>query len=180
LFGIHANCTKIKINLGYSKIITYLCIEYKFILNTMLEKACDYLVDFGIKPSVQRIAVMGYLMEHRTHPTADRIYDDLVTGMPTLSRMTVYNTLAVLARQGAILKLDLDSGTTHWDGDTTPHAHFICTRCGMIHDIFPEVANWQQMLASAPLPEGAQVSDTQLTYKGICAKCNKTDNHINN
>ncbi len=119
-------------------------------------------------------------MEHRTHPTADRIYADLAPAIPTLSRMTVYNTLSVLAERGAVLKLDLDGSSTHWDGDTSPHAHFVCTRCGAIHDIFPEAQERHRLLGTATLPEGASIAEVQLTYKGLCAKCNKTDKHIDN
>ena len=37
----------------------------------------NYLQAHGIKPSLQRMAVMTYLIEHRTHPTADEIYTAL-------------------------------------------------------------------------------------------------------
>ena len=43
------------------------------------------LQNHHIKPSVQRIAIMNYLMEHRTHPTVDEniygivsLYTDIV------------------------------------------------------------------------------------------------------
>lgn len=142
----------------------------------MYTEAYRYLLNYGIRPSLQRIAVMDYLMTHRTHPCADEIYSALAVSIPTLSRTTVYNTLAMLTEKGAILSLDLDPGQMHYDGDTSPHAHFICTRCGAIHDIFPEAEGWRGLLAAAPPPEGAFVSDTQLSYKGICAKCNMTNN----
>ncbi len=138
----------------------------------------DYLSGYGIRPSLQRMAVMEYLMTHRTHPTADEIYSALAPVIPTLSRTTVYNTLSMLAACGAIQSLDLDGGRMHYDGDTTPHAHFICTRCGTIHDIFPETQEWHRTLAHVPPPAGATVTEMQLSYKGLCAKC--TTLNINN
>ena len=42
------------------------------------------LQNHNIKPSVQRIAIMTYLMEHRTHPTVDEIYTALAPSIPTL------------------------------------------------------------------------------------------------
>ncbi|MBR4922900.1 MAG: transcriptional repressor, partial [Bacteroidaceae bacterium] len=56
-------------------------------------KTYEYLLSFGIKPSVQRIAIMDYLMTHRTHPAIDEIYLALCEDIPTLSKTTVYNTL---------------------------------------------------------------------------------------
>ncbi|MDR2882483.1 MAG: transcriptional repressor [Alistipes sp.] len=142
----------------------------------MDKKVHDYLSGYDIRPSLQRIAVMEYLMTHKTHPTADEIYIALAPAIPTLSRTTIYNTLSTLLSCGAIQSLDLDSGRMHYDGDTSPHAHFICTRCGAIHDIFPASGHWEQALAAVPPPEGTAVSGAQLSYKGLCAKCNKTDN----
>ncbi len=64
----------------------------------------------------------------------------------------------------------------HYDGDTSPHAHFICTRCGAIHDIFPAPRHWERATAAVPPPQGTSVTAAQLSYRGLCAKCNKTDN----
>ena len=55
------------------------------------------LQNHNIKPSVQRIAIMNYLIEHRTHPTVDEIYTALSPSIPTLSKTTVYNTLKLLS-----------------------------------------------------------------------------------
>ena len=38
-----------------------------------MDTAKQYLIENGIKPSVQRLAIMMYLLEHRTHPTVDEI-----------------------------------------------------------------------------------------------------------
>lgn len=46
------------------------------------------LQNHNIKPSVQRIAIMNYLIEHRTHPTVDEIYTALSPSIPTLSKTT--------------------------------------------------------------------------------------------
>ncbi len=146
----------------------------------MHSEAQKYLLSYGIRPTLQRMAVVAYLMKNRTHPAADDIYAALVSVIPTLSRMTVYNTLEMLAEKGAVLSLDLDAGRTHYDGDTSPHAHFLCTRCGAIHDIFPEAEGWRRMEEAVPPPPGASISDTQLSYKGICPKCNTTNNDISN
>lgn len=144
----------------------------------MYKVAHKYLTERGIRPSLQRMAVMDYLLTHKTHPSVDEIYSALAPSIPTLSRTTVYNTVSMLGRHGTILVLDIDGGKTHYDGDTTPHAHFICTRCGVIHDIFPEPEDWRRMLAATPPPAGSYISDTQLSYKGLCAECNrKRDNN---
>lgn len=135
--------------------------------------AREYLQSFGIRPSVQRVAVMHYLLTHRTHPTVDEIYSELVNEIPTLSRTTVYNTLHLLYEHGAILALCIDGVNTHFDGYTSPHAHFMCSQCGKIYDVdLDDVA-----FVERNTPKNASiVTDAQLYYKGVCAACASKSN----
>ena len=82
-------------------------------MNTNIN-ARDYLEKCGIKPSLQRIAVVEYLMENRIHPTADDIYHALCILVPTLSKTTVYNTLKLFAYQGAVQVLTIKERYFHW------------------------------------------------------------------
>ena len=34
----------------------------------------EYLLSYNIKPSVQRIAIMDYLLKHHTHPCIEAVY----------------------------------------------------------------------------------------------------------
>ena len=62
--------------------------------------AINCLKKSGVKPSLQRIAILDYLLSHATHPAVDEIYETLVKDIPTLSRTTVYNTLHLFAENG--------------------------------------------------------------------------------
>lgn len=125
------------------------------------------LLEFGIKPSLQRIAIMEYLMKHLTHPTADMIFNDLYPSIPTLSKTTVYNTLKLFEEQGAIHAVSIDEKNVRYDADLSPHAHFKCKRCGSVND-FP--------LSNVYISEGIdsgdfQVTDCHVYYKGYCKQC---------
>lgn len=130
--------------------------------------AKEHLIKFGIRPSIQRVAVMSYLLNHRTHPTVDEIYSALSPAMPTLSRTTVYNTLHLLYEHGAIMVLVIDGVNAHFDGFTHPHAHFLCTSCGKVYDV--ELDNTSFVERNTP-HNAAVITDTQLYYKGICKSC---------
>lgn len=135
----------------------------------MPAKIKKYLQERGINPSVQRLAVMHYLMNHFTHPTVDEIYTHLSANMPTLSRTTVYNTLKLLAEKGAVLQLTIDEKNVRYDGNTDPHAHFICLGCGCVHDVKPirlEHVNLTQY-------KNLRITETQVYYKGYCEECLK-------
>lgn len=129
----------------------------------------DYLLEYGIRPSVQRIAVMNYLRTHFTHPTVDEIYLALIDDIPTLSRTTVYNTLKLLVRHGAVAAIDIDRQCERFDADISIHAHFMCDECGCIMDI--AVPDSSFLTASAP--EEVEIRSINLNYKGVCGKCCK-------
>lgn len=129
-----------------------------------------HLEEHGVKPSLQRIAIMEYLATHKTHPTAEDIYLDLVQTMPTLSRTTVYNTLKLFAQKGAALSLNIDDKNIHYDGDVSVHAHFRCLKCGAILDIFPQQVG--QILDICIQSVGdITITETQVYYKGYCNNC---------
>lgn len=138
-------------------------------LQEMSENAAyDALVAHDIKPSVQRLAVMGYLSAHHTHPTADEIYNALVGQIPTLSKTTVYNTLRLFVRQGAATMLTIDGHNACFDGVTTPHAHFLCRCCGRVFDV-PAAGLLQE--SASLLPEGFRTESVDLYYRGLCHQC---------
>ncbi len=130
----------------------------------------DYLVKYGIKPSVQRIAIMEYLMKHRTHPAADEIYEILLERIPTLSKTTVYNTLKLFAEQGALQVLGIDERNIRYDIDTSRHAHFICLGCGKVYDLAVEG------LDRLILKEEFFMTEMHLYYKGYCKCCQSKEN----
>lgn len=134
----------------------------------MQQAARERLVKFGIRPSVQRIAIMKYLLSHRTHPTVDEIYTALAPEIPTLSKTTVYNTLHLLYEHGAILLISIDPANTHFDGYTHPHAHFLCTKCTKVYDV--EIDDTAFVDRNKP-SMAAEITDSELYYVGVCREC---------
>lgn len=131
--------------------------------------AIKWLQSHNIKPSVQRIAIMSYLMEHRTHPSVEEIYTALSPSMPTLSKTTVYNTLKILSEEGAIFTLTIDERNTCYDADISPHAHFFCKSCGKIYDVKVNDNVFENSINS----EGHKIQEIHHYYKGICKQCNE-------
>lgn len=152
----------------------YICSGYIIIPITILVlihfemEAYDKLIEYKIKPSVQRIAIMDYLLTHRTHPSADEIYTNLSKNMPTLSKTTVYNTLKLFSKNGAALMLTIDENKVCFDGDTTPHTHFFCKKCGRIFDL-PLNIPVNELIGTET--EGHDITEVYLYYRGICKNC---------
>ena len=135
-------------------------------MNTNIN-ARDYLEKCGIKPSLQRIAIVEYLMENRIHPTADDIYHALCIQVPTLSKTTIYNTMKLFTEQGAVKALVIDEKNVRFDIDTSSHAHFMCLGCGCVYDLPVENQDAIQLEGVGELI----ITEIHLYYKGYCKKC---------
>jgi len=79
----------------------------------------------GLKMTIQRLAILEYLINTKTHPSAEMVYKYLQKKYPTITLSTVYNTLETLVKKGIIKKIPTFSGISRYDADTTPHIHFV-------------------------------------------------------
>lgn len=120
------------------------------------------LQDFGIRPSLHRTAVLEFLHDNRIHPTVEMIYDSLSPEIPTLSKTTIYNILSLFVERGVVQSITIDPRQCRYDGDTSEHAHFMCTECGKLYDIF---------VAPVSVDCEHSVTHAQLYLKGICKHC---------
>lgn len=128
-------------------------------LTVMMHKA-------GVRPSVQRLAILRNVVEGRMHPTADEIFRDLQAEYPTMSRTTVYNSLHVLTEAGLLRELELESGNRRYDFAPQPrHGHLRCACCGRIFDMaLPE-----DLQLSAP--PGFSIESIDVFFRGLCPDC---------
>lgn len=131
-------------------------------------KTYEYLLSFGIKPSVQRMAIMDYLLAHCTHPAIDEIYLALCEDIPTLSKTTVYNTLKLFVEHGAVQMLTIDERNTCYDAEIKEHAHFLCKKCGKIFDL---PFSTEKEKFSSMQDKGFKVDEVHQYFKGVCPTC---------
>ena len=119
-----------------------------------------------VRPSVHRLAILSFVANGKTHPSADEIYSALVGKFPTLSRTTVYNSLHILTDAGVLKELEIDAGNKHYDlAPQHPHSHFICKRCSRIFDM-PLPSSLQY-----PTSPGFVAESIEIYYKGLCPAC---------
>ena len=131
-----------------------------------------YLERYQINPSVQRAAIMQYLLEHDDHPTVDQIYADLLPDMPTLSKATVYNTLRLFVDKKAVKAIFIDERNVRFDAFTHLHAHFKCKRCNAIYEVPLEESDVPQFRGDDDLI----LDEMQIYCLGTCRKCAAMEN----
>jgi len=124
------------------------------------------LRDAGISPTMQRMAILEYLEETHSHPTADEVYAAVRKSYPTIARATVYNALDALTKAGTILRLTIDPGASRYDADLEPHIHFRCRVCDALLDL---PAPKRRALAGCV--NGHRVESVRTYAYGVCADC---------
>jgi len=123
------------------------------------------------KHSKKRDAILECIRATDTHPNAEWIYAQLKPQIPDLSLGTVYRNLALLKQEGVIGTMGVVNGMERFERDTHPHAHFICSSCSSVIDVF-EVDPPQGLCDQV---QCGSVKECVLTFTGICNNCVKVD-----
>jgi Fe2+ or Zn2+ uptake regulation protein len=127
----------------------------------------------GLRYTPQRYAVMAFLMEQATHPTAAEIFDAVNRVDPRISRATTYNNLRDLVQAGLVREVALEGRAARFDAKGLRHHHFICDRCGNIEDI-----EWYDVPLPATHSLGPRIlRECELIVRGLCSKCAQPDSH---
>ena len=125
----------------------------------------------ALKHSKQRDLIKEFLMTRKDHPTADVVYMNVRQQNPNISLGTVYRNLTLLADIGEISRLRLGDGVDHFDADTSPHYHFICSDCGSVIDL--EMDSIDQIDSMAGANFDGEITGHVTCFYGSCGSCKK-------
>jgi Fur family peroxide stress response transcriptional regulator len=139
--------------------------------DVQLKEAIFTLKDTGVRITPQRHAILDYLIQSMSHPTADDIYKALEGKFPNMSVATVYNNLRVFREVGLVKELTYGDASSRFDFVTTEHYHVICEDCGKIVDFHYPGLNEIEHLASHVT--GFEVSHHRMEVYGKCQDCQK-------
>ncbi|WP_018923329.1 peroxide-responsive transcriptional repressor PerR [Salsuginibacillus kocurii] len=134
-----------------------------------LQGAIDTLKNTKVRMTPQRHAILEYLFESMTHPTADEIYKALEGQFPNMSVATVYNNLRVFKDVGIVKELTYGDASSRFDCVTTEHYHVICNECGKIVDFeYPGIDEVESLAAHVT---GFEVETHRMEIYGKCQPC---------
>lgn len=138
-------------------------------MNQMVEESINKLKENQIRITPQRYAILEFLIENDTHPTADEIYKALVGEFPSMSVATVYNNLRLFTKMGLVKELMYGDTSSRFDFTTTNHYHAICSNCGRIEDIYYPGLDDVEIVAQRLT--GYDVNSHRLEIYGLCPNC---------
>ena len=122
-----------------------------------------------LKLTPQRLAVYNYLMNTSSHPSADVIYTDIHIQYPTMSLATVYKALKTLVDVGLVQEINVGEGNFRYDGNSSPHAHIQCLKCGKVHDF--NGFNLDNLNSLAQEHTDFKVVSNKVYFYGYCKEC---------
>jgi len=131
--------------------------------------AIEALRKKGYKATPQRIAICRFALNDRSHPTAQRIHDEVKKIHPTVSLATVYKTLQVLEELNLIQELNFPHGQARFDSYMKPHMNLVCLQCGIIKDL-DELAT-REIVERVATTTKFIPTGQRLDVYGICQKC---------
>src|ERR1700684_2879324 len=129
----------------------------------------------GRKITAQRQCIFKALEGGVTHPSAERVYEQVRHDMPNVSLKTVYQTLNDLADLGAIAVLDVGTGSARFDPNVeTTHHHLVCRSCGKVRDV---AADFPGLKVSRRATHGFEADSAEVVFRGLCEECKRSQQH---
>lgn len=122
----------------------------------------------GVAPSIQRLRILRYLDEHRSHPTVDEVYTALIDEIPTLSKTTVYNTLSLFVSKKLVSEVNIGDKELHYDIVSQLHGHMRCISCGTIFDV-----DVSEDMIEDLTQKVKYIEDIEINIRGYCPECMK-------
>jgi Fe2+ or Zn2+ uptake regulation protein len=126
----------------------------------------------GLRATPQRRAIIDVVGAAAGHVTAESVFEQVRTELPTISLKTVYETLHSLVAVGEMREIFLGAGPTRFDTTVGSHHHLICLKCNRIEDID---IDFDVDAIAADQRQGFSIVRTDVIAWGHCPDCEDRD-----
>lgn len=121
----------------------------------------------------QRRLLVQIIQSADQHLDAVALWERARQQDPTLNKVTVYRTLAMLKKHGLVDELDLmhlEGGKHYYEAKTTrDHIHLACLKCGRIQEF--ESALFEKLKGQIERQRGFRIKVARLEAGGYCDRC---------
>ena len=124
-----------------------------------------------------RLAVLEVVHAH-PHADTETIFSAVRSGLPDVSRQTVYDVLNALTTAGLVRRIQPSGLVARYEsrvGDN--HHHVVCRTCGVIADIACAVGEAPCLAPSedTDVLDGFVLDEAEVVYWGQCPDCSTAD-----
>jgi Fur family ferric uptake transcriptional regulator len=144
-----------------------------------LERFAEYLKSRGKRATRQRLAIVQQVFSHHDHFDADELMAHLEDSIArrTLSRPTVYRTLAELVDAGLLRKMALGGRSVfEHDYGYPRHDHLYCQVCNTLIEFHS--AALEHLRDRVAREHDFQVVGHRMFVTGICAACRRAQRRM--
>ena len=136
-----------------------------------LDTVAKYLKEHDFKLTNQRRKIIETVFASHDHFTADDLYDALREKGESISKATIYRTLALLCESNLVESRDFGRGQLYYEHvlGHEHHDHLICSGCGKVVEFRnPDLEALQKKIAKA---RGFSIESHSLRIFGRCKAC---------
>ncbi|MBI9112769.1 Fur family transcriptional regulator [Maridesulfovibrio ferrireducens] len=130
-----------------------------------------YLSKKGMAATEQRRVVLEIFLKSKGHFSYKELYIQVREADSSISSVTVYRTVKLLAKCGIAGSIDFGDGITRYECryNRPHHDHLVCTKCGKkIGVVDDSIENLQELLAEK---HGFSIKRHKMILFGICSDC---------
>jgi Fur family ferric uptake transcriptional regulator len=123
----------------------------------------------GLQVTAQRLAVLR-AVDSCPHITANGVAEAVRHEIGTISRQSVYDTLAVLVDNGMIRRIQPAGSATRYEGRVGDnHHHLVCRSCDRVVDV--DCAVGEAPCLTPDDEHGFALDEAEVVYWGLCGDC---------
>jgi Fur family ferric uptake transcriptional regulator len=131
------------------------------------------LVSRGVRMTHQRRLLVQIIQGADGHLDAIELWQRAKTEDPTINKVTVYRTLAMLKKYGLVDELDLmhlEGGRHYYEAKTTrDHIHLACLKCGRIQEF--ESSLFEKLKGQIEREQQFRINTVRVEAGGVCDRC---------
>lgn len=117
----------------------------------------------------QRLAIYKALLNDKSHPNPESVYNIIKPDFPTISLATVYKTLETLEKHNIISVVTPLHETVRYDAVMDHHHHIVCINCKKVVDI--EDPELNKLEIPKKVAEENNVLDFSIQFNVVCSDC---------
>ncbi|MCK4905118.1 transcriptional repressor [bacterium] len=133
----------------------------------------------GFRCTLPREVILDILYKTKSHLSAEDIYFKIHPLHPQIGLTTVYRTLDLLSRMGAITKFDFGDGKARYEliktGNDSHHYHLVCRKCNRVVDYSDFVKEETRLIKEIgkelSKKYNFKIDSHQIHFQGLCNKC---------
>ena len=129
----------------------------------------EKLENNGFRITPQRLSIFSFLVETKSHPSAETVYREIKKEFPNISFDTVNRTLLALMDKGLIKMVESGYGPRRFDANLKQHYHFRCLKCKSMIDF--QSGEYDNISVPEKIKKRFKVLKQEIILTGICPEC---------